>query len=416
MLKSWQICRKVKLTKSKAFEKERPMKVCPQCHSEFEDVYNYCLKDGTPLANPAGTETTEPETLVRTDPPNFGEETIPIIPGETGLGEKTEVLDSPFGEETSAIDPPPVTAGDSHPEETGQNFADPPTEEWAGGTPSEQWRQQPEYEGYEDYVEEPEEENRTYAAAAVPVEQTEPAEDFNRVPPEKSRSHLGLIIGLLALFGILILGAAGGGVYFFLKSRQPAGEIGAANTNAENETTAENSGGENTAADLPAGNTENGEEPADSENTEPGTTPTPIKDDEEKKQTPTPRPTPSPKDSRQTPTPNRIPADDDDPPPPPPPKPPPVPKRISGGVVNGKAISLPVPAYPPAARAANIRGSVNVAVVIGKNGSVMSASAVSGHPLLRSAAVSAARRARFAPTVLSGQPVEVSGVIVYNFQ
>jgi len=106
------------------------------------------------------------------------------------------------------------------------------------------------------------------------------------------------------------------------------------------------------------------------------------------------------------------------PPPPPPPKkePPPVPKRISQGVINGKAVSLPKPAYPPAARAVRASGAVNVSVVISKDGSVMSASANSGHPLLRAAAVSAARRARFAPTLLSGQPVEVSGVIVYNFQ
>lgn len=106
------------------------------------------------------------------------------------------------------------------------------------------------------------------------------------------------------------------------------------------------------------------------------------------------------------------------PPPPPPPKPtpPPVPKRISQGVINGKAVSLPKPAYPAAARAVRASGAVNVSVVISKNGSVMSASASSGHPLLRAAAVSAARRARFQPTLLSGQPVEVSGVIVYNFQ
>lgn len=102
---------------------------------------------------------------------------------------------------------------------------------------------------------------------------------------------------------------------------------------------------------------------------------------------------------------------------PPPPAPPPaVPKRISKGVVNGQAISLPKPAYPAAARAVNAKGSVSVAIVISKAGSVISASAVSGHPLLRSAAASAARRARFRPTLLSGQPVEVSGVIVYNFQ
>lgn len=105
----------------------------------------------------------------------------------------------------------------------------------------------------------------------------------------------------------------------------------------------------------------------------------------------------------------------DTPPPPPPPKPKPVPKQISGGVLNGKATSLPVPAYPAAARAIRASGSVSVQVLIDENGSVVSANAVSGHALLRSAAVSAARRAKFSPTKLSGQPVKVSGVITYNF-
>ncbi|MFL6468647.1 MAG: energy transducer TonB [Pyrinomonadaceae bacterium] len=99
---------------------------------------------------------------------------------------------------------------------------------------------------------------------------------------------------------------------------------------------------------------------------------------------------------------------------PPPPKKE-VPKQISGGVLNGKAISLPKPAYPPAAKAVRAAGSVSVQVLIDENGSVVSASAVSGHPLLRAAAVGAARGARFSPTKLSGQPVKVSGVITYNF-
>ncbi|MBO0160511.1 energy transducer TonB, partial [Vibrio parahaemolyticus] len=34
---------------------------------------------------------------------------------------------------------------------------------------------------------------------------------------------------------------------------------------------------------------------------------------------------------------------------------------------------------------------------------------------LRQAAVEAAQRAKFSPTMLSGQPVKVSGVITYNF-
>lgn len=103
------------------------------------------------------------------------------------------------------------------------------------------------------------------------------------------------------------------------------------------------------------------------------------------------------------------------PPPPPPPAKKEPPKTISGGVLNGKATSLPKPPYPPAAKAVRASGAVSVQVLISETGSVISASAVSGHPLLRPAAVSAARGARFSPTLLSGQPVKVSGVITYNF-
>lgn len=91
------------------------------------------------------------------------------------------------------------------------------------------------------------------------------------------------------------------------------------------------------------------------------------------------------------------------------------PKTISGGVLNGKATSLPKPAYPAIAKAANVSGTVNVQVTVDESGNVISANAVSGHPLLRQSAVSAARQAKFSPTMLSGQPVKVTGVIVYNF-
>lgn len=105
------------------------------------------------------------------------------------------------------------------------------------------------------------------------------------------------------------------------------------------------------------------------------------------------------------------------PPPPPPPKPTPkpVPKTVSGGVLNGKATSLPKPAYPAAARAVRAAGAVTVQVTIDENGRVISANATGGHPLLRAAAEGAARGARFSPTMLSGQPVKVTGIITYNF-
>lgn len=94
---------------------------------------------------------------------------------------------------------------------------------------------------------------------------------------------------------------------------------------------------------------------------------------------------------------------------------PPPPKTISGGVLNGKAISKPQPAYPPMAKAVKASGTVTVQVLVDERGNVISASAVSGHPLLKQSAVAAARQAKFSPTLLSGQPVKVSGVITYNF-
>jgi len=87
----------------------------------------------------------------------------------------------------------------------------------------------------------------------------------------------------------------------------------------------------------------------------------------------------------------------------------------SGGVLNGKAISLPKPDYPAIARAARASGTVTVQIVIDGRGCIESAHAIGGHPLLQAAATQAAQQACFTPTLLSGQPVKVKGVITYNF-
>ena len=89
-------------------------------------------------------------------------------------------------------------------------------------------------------------------------------------------------------------------------------------------------------------------------------------------------------------------------------------KPIPGGVLNGRAVSLPQPPFPPAARIRAVQ-TVRVKVLLDENGRVVTASAVNGYPLFRSAAEQAARAARFSPTLLGGQPVKVVGVIVYNF-
>jgi len=100
---------------------------------------------------------------------------------------------------------------------------------------------------------------------------------------------------------------------------------------------------------------------------------------------------------------------------PPPPAPRPILKPVSGGVLNGTAISLPSPSYPEAARRLRMNGLVSVEVVVDETGKVISAVATTGPAVLRDVAVQAAMRARFSPTKLSGQPVKVTGVINYKF-
>jgi TonB family protein len=103
----------------------------------------------------------------------------------------------------------------------------------------------------------------------------------------------------------------------------------------------------------------------------------------------------------------------------PPPVLPPVekvkPRIIHKSVINGEALSLPKPPYPPLAKQMGIQGAVSVQVLIDETGRVVSAKAVSGNPFLVTAAQRAALGARFSPTLVDAQPMKVSGVITYNF-
>jgi outer membrane biosynthesis protein TonB len=84
---------------------------------------------------------------------------------------------------------------------------------------------------------------------------------------------------------------------------------------------------------------------------------------------------------------------------------------ISGGMLNSKALYLPVPEVP----SGEAGGVVLVAIVVDEQGAVVEARATSGPAHLRAAAVNAARLAKFSPTMLMGEPVKVSGTLRYNF-
>jgi TonB family protein len=85
------------------------------------------------------------------------------------------------------------------------------------------------------------------------------------------------------------------------------------------------------------------------------------------------------------------------------------------GGLGSQKLYAPRPEYPPIAKAAGAEGSVSVRITVDEEGNVVAAEAVSGHPLLRTAAVDAARASKFKPTVIDGQPAKVSGIISYVF-
>jgi TonB family protein len=95
--------------------------------------------------------------------------------------------------------------------------------------------------------------------------------------------------------------------------------------------------------------------------------------------------------------------------------PPPETRKVSEGVVRGNAIVKAQPIYPAVAKKMQAAGSVQVQVLISEEGRVIEASAISGHPLLLSAAVDAARKWVFKPTKLNGVPVKVQSVLTFGF-
>jgi TonB family protein len=103
--------------------------------------------------------------------------------------------------------------------------------------------------------------------------------------------------------------------------------------------------------------------------------------------------------------------------PPPAPTPAPVVPKIvrASEVLNSRALVLPKPPYPAMAKSIRLQGTVSIQVLIDESGKVISAKAVSGHPLFIGESQRAAMMARFSRTTINGQAVKVSGLITYNF-
>ena len=98
----------------------------------------------------------------------------------------------------------------------------------------------------------------------------------------------------------------------------------------------------------------------------------------------------------------------------PPPNPRTKPYVIS--VLNpGMLIKQVQPVYPPLARTTRTEGKVLLVAVIDTQGRITHLHALSGHPLLIPAAISAVQQWRYRPYILNGQPVEVETQITVDF-
>lgn len=96
---------------------------------------------------------------------------------------------------------------------------------------------------------------------------------------------------------------------------------------------------------------------------------------------------------------------------PPPPKEGPKRIRVGGHVQAAKLSNQVRPIYPPLAKQARIQGTVRLQAIIAKDGTIQELQVVTGHPLLVQSALDAVRQWRYQPTLLNGEPVEVSTTI-----
>ncbi len=89
--------------------------------------------------------------------------------------------------------------------------------------------------------------------------------------------------------------------------------------------------------------------------------------------------------------------------------------RKSEAELQSQAVTRVQPRYAPLALAARISGQVVVQVTIDEEGDVITARVLSGHPLLKDSALTAAQGWKFKPFVEGGAAVKVTGPLTFNF-
>ncbi len=350
------------------------MKFCPTCQTRYdEEILRFCTKDGTPLVEenqPVFTELPSQES------------------GEDDFSEETVIRRNPPAAE-------PVIIEDTQHLPAPQRIVIPTNE----------------------LVKEP-----------PPQVQTKTTTVYQS-PPRKSNTGKIVLLTLLGTF--MLLGISG---LLYMMTRERPNNMSNANQNINvnanfGSTEANLNTNFNTDSSLANFNTNVDISPITNLNTNAGTN--------IKTPTPTPKPSPSPSATRPpilntnvsnsnatlTPTPTPKPSVTPTVPSPSPTAPKPSPsatppttnRPVNAGVLNGRAVNLPKPAYPPIAKQMRAAGQVAVQVIIDEAGNVTSAKAMSGNALLRAPAEAAARQSKINPVKIGDRNVQAVGILLYNF-
>ncbi len=90
-------------------------------------------------------------------------------------------------------------------------------------------------------------------------------------------------------------------------------------------------------------------------------------------------------------------------------------QRISSGTEEGLLIQKTLPVYPAIAKATETSGTVTLAAIISRTGTIENLRVISGPMMLQQAALDAVRTWRYRPYLLNGQPVEVETTVSVIF-
>ena len=91
------------------------------------------------------------------------------------------------------------------------------------------------------------------------------------------------------------------------------------------------------------------------------------------------------------------------------------PVKIAAGAADGLLVKKIPPDYPLEAKLVRLEGTVVLHAVIDRSGEVSQVNAVSGPPLLESAAVDAVKQWQYRPYSMNGQPVDVETTVEVVF-